>query len=93
MVDRPWQDILTWIRAPIDYDAARRLIPGSKLTVLLSDDDPYTSGYQENERLWVDRLNSNVSILSGRQHFSTQLDSDILDAIRDLIKSSAESEE
>jgi|GEM_PF-165935 len=83
-VDSPWQDILNWIYAPIDYDAARRLIPANKLTVLLSDDDPYTSGYQENERLWVERLNSTVSILPGRQHFSAQLDSDILDSIRDL---------
>ena len=83
-VDSPWQDILNWIHAPIDYEAARRLIPARKLTVLLSDDDPYTSGYQENEQLWVERLNSNVSILPGRQHFSAQLDADILDAIRAL---------
>ncbi|MBC6991591.1 RBBP9/YdeN family alpha/beta hydrolase [Hymenobacter sp. BT491] len=83
-VDSPWQDILNWIHAPIDYEAARQLIPENKLTVLLSDDDPYTSGFQENERLWVERLHSNVSILAGRQHFSSQLDSDVLDAIRDL---------
>jgi predicted alpha/beta hydrolase family esterase len=89
-VDSPWQDILNWIHAPIDYDAARRLIPGNKLTVLLSDDDPYTSGFQENEQLWVERLNSNVSILSGRQHFSAQLDSDILDAIRELAEAPTE---
>ena len=88
-VDSPWQDILNWIHAPIDYEAARRLIPASKLTVLLSDDDPYTSGFQENEQLWVERLNSNVSILPGRQHFSSQLDSDILDAIRDLAETTS----
>ncbi|SHJ36638.1 hypothetical protein SAMN02745146_2932 [Hymenobacter daecheongensis DSM 21074] len=90
-VDSPWQDILNWIHAPIDFEAARRLIPAGKLTVLLSDDDPYTSGYQENERLWVERLRSNVSILPGRQHFSTRLDSDILDAIRELAEAPAES--
>jgi predicted alpha/beta hydrolase family esterase len=90
-VDSPWHDILNWIHAPINYDAARRLIPARKLTVLLSDDDPYTSGYQENKELWVERLDSNVSILHGRQHFSAQLDSDILDAIRDLAETPAES--
>ncbi|RYU80087.1 RBBP9/YdeN family alpha/beta hydrolase [Hymenobacter persicinus] len=88
-VDSPWQDILNWIHAPIDYEAARRLIPAHKLTVLLSDDDPYTSGYQENEQLWVERLSSNVSILPGRQHFSAQLDADILDALRDLAEAPA----
>jgi predicted alpha/beta hydrolase family esterase len=88
-VDSPWQDILNWIHAPIDYEAARRLIPAGKLTVLLSDDDPYTSGYQENEQLWVERLHSNVSILPGRQHFSAQLDADILDAIRELAEAPA----
>ena len=83
-VDSPWQDILNWMDAPIDYEAARRLIPQDKLIVLLSDDDPYTSGYQDNERLWVERLHSQVSILPGRQHFSARLDFDVRDAVRDL---------
>jgi len=83
-VDSPWQDILNWMGAPIDYEAARRLIPQDKMIVLLSDDDPYTSGYQENERLWVERLHSQVSILPGRQHFSARLDFDVRDAVRDL---------
>ena len=83
-VDSPWQDILNWMHAPVDYEAARTLIPANKLMVLLSDDDPYTSGYQENERLWVERLDSQVSILAGRQHFSAQLDLDVRDAVRDL---------
>jgi predicted alpha/beta hydrolase family esterase len=83
-VDTPWQDILNWMDAPIDYEAARGLIPQNKLIVLLSDDDPYTSGYQENERLWVERLHSQVSILPGRQHFSAELDFDVRDAVRDL---------
>ncbi|MBX0292589.1 DUF1749 domain-containing protein [Hymenobacter sp. HSC-4F20] len=83
-VDSPWQDILNWMQAPINYEAARALIPDDKLIVLLSDDDPYTSGYQDNERLWVERLHSRVSILHGRQHFSAQLDFDVRDAVRDL---------
>ncbi|WP_375434690.1 RBBP9/YdeN family alpha/beta hydrolase [uncultured Hymenobacter sp.] len=88
-VDSPWQDILNWMDAPIDYEAARRLIPQNKLIVLLSDDDPYTSGYQANERLWVERLHSQVSILHGRQHFSAQLDFDVRDAVRDLAGATA----
>lgn len=83
-VDSPWQDIQNWMDAPINFEAARRLIPEDKLTVLLSDDDPYTSGYQNNERLWVERLHSRVNILPGRQHFSAQLDFDVRDAVRDL---------
>lgn len=83
-VDSPWQEVLNWLHAPIPYEAARRLIPADKLMVLLSDDDPYTSGYQENEQLWVERLHSRVSILPGRQHFSAQLDFDVRDAVRDL---------
>lgn len=83
-VDSPWQDILNWMHAPVDYEAARTLIPQDKLMVLLSDDDPYTSGYKENEQLWVERLESQVSILSGRQHFSAELDLDVRDAVRDL---------
>ncbi|QNH62084.1 RBBP9/YdeN family alpha/beta hydrolase [Hymenobacter sediminicola] len=83
-VDSPWQDILNWMDAPINYEAARRLIPQDKLMVLLSDDDPYTSGYQENEHLWEERLHSRVSILPGRQHFSARLDFDVRDAVRDL---------
>lgn len=83
-IDNPWQNILTWVDAPIDFEAARRLIPDDKLIVLLSDDDPYTSGYHANRQLWVERLQSRVSILPGRQHFSTALDFDVRDAVRDL---------
>lgn len=83
-VDSPWQEILNWMHAPINYEAARQLIPADNLVVLLSDDDPYTSEYQENERLWVERLRSRVNILEGRQHFSSQLDPDVLYSIREL---------
>lgn len=84
MVDSPWQDILHWMNAPIDYERARQAIPEDKLMVLLSDDDPYTSAYQQNEKLWLDRLQAHVSILHGRQHFSAELDLDVRDAVRDL---------
>jgi hypothetical protein len=88
-VDSPWHDIQNWMDAPIDFEAARRLIPQDKLIVLLSDDDPYTSGYQDNERLWVERLHSQVSILPGRQHFSARLDFDVRDAVRELAGATA----
>jgi predicted alpha/beta hydrolase family esterase len=84
MVDTPWEDILSWMNAPIDYEKARQLIPEDKLTVLLSDDDPYTSSYQQNEKLWVERLRARVAILPNRQHFSSALDFDVRDSIRDL---------
>jgi uncharacterized protein len=84
MVDSPWQDILHWMNAPIDYERARQAIPADKLMVLLSDDDPYTSAYQQNEKLWLERLQARVSILQGRQHFSAELDMDVRDAVRDL---------
>ncbi|RTQ47211.1 DUF1749 domain-containing protein [Hymenobacter gummosus] len=84
MVDSPWQDILHWMNAPIDYERARHAIPENKLMVLLSDDDPYTSAYQQNEKLWLERLHARVSIVHGRQHFSAELDLDVRDAVRDL---------
>ncbi|GAA4391377.1 RBBP9/YdeN family alpha/beta hydrolase [Hymenobacter koreensis] len=84
LIDNPWQDILNWMDAPIDYEGARRLIPEDKLTVLLSDDDPYTTGYQQNQKLWLERMHASVNILPGRQHFSKSLDLDVRDAIRDL---------
>jgi hypothetical protein len=83
-IDSPWQEVLNWMHAPIDYEAARRLIPKDKLVVLLSDDDPYTSEYQENEQLWVERLQARVQTIPDRQHFSSQLDADVLYAIQDL---------
>ena len=83
-IDNPWQDILNWIDAPVNYECARRAIPEDKLIVLLSDDDPYTTGYQQNQKLWLERLRARVHILAGRQHFSEALDTDVRDAIRDL---------
>ncbi|GAB3829135.1 RBBP9/YdeN family alpha/beta hydrolase [Hymenobacter jeollabukensis] len=84
LIDNPWQDILNWMNAPVDYDRARRAIPADKLVVMLSDDDPYTTGYQQNEKLWLERLQARVNILPGRQHFSNALDPDVCDAIRDM---------
>lgn len=84
LIDNPWQDILKWMNAPVDFERARRAIPPDKLVVLLSDDDPYTTGYQHNEKLWLERLQANVNILPGRQHFTSAIDPDVSNAIRDM---------
>jgi predicted alpha/beta hydrolase family esterase len=84
LIDNPWEDILNWMNAPVDFEGARLAIPQDKLVVMLSDDDPYTSGYQQNEKLWLERMQARVNILPGREHFSAALDLDVRDAIRDL---------
>ncbi|GAB2962091.1 alpha/beta hydrolase [Hymenobacter coalescens] len=84
LIDNPWQDILNWMNAPVDFEGARQAIPADKLVVMLSDDDPYTSGYQQNEKLWLERMHAHVNILPGRQHFSASQDLDVRDAVRDL---------
>ncbi len=83
-VDQPWETVLNWIHLPVDYAAARRTIPPGKLVVLLSNDDPYTADYRENERLWVEQMQAEVQILPEKQHFGEALDPDVLAAIRDL---------
>lgn len=67
-VDRPWPTILPWQDHLPDLARARAAAPA--LTVLLSDDDPFTADHQANAALWQERLGARIELVPGARHFN-----------------------
>ena len=82
-VDRPWDSIRPWIETPMDTGRVRRA--GRRFSVLLSDDDPFTADWRENERLWRERLGAEVRCVPGGKHFNAAEEPAVLDALCALI--------
>ena len=81
-VDEPWDAIRPWIDTPIDFDHVRAA--ANKTAVLLSDNDPFTSDWQANRKLWEQRLDADVSILPGARHIKDKQRDEILQAVLNL---------
>jgi predicted alpha/beta hydrolase family esterase len=84
-VDRPWDSIRPWIETPMDLDRVRRV--GQRFSVLLSDDDPFTADWRENERQWRERLGADVRCVPGGKHFNAAEEPAVLAALYALIDS------
>ena len=52
------------------------------VTVLLSDDDPFTRDWRSNEATWVQRLDADVRISVGGRHFNGEQEPAVLDLLR-----------
>lgn len=62
-IARPWQE------TPIDFN--RVLAATTKFTVFLSSNDPYDA-VQENEQLFKEKLDADVTILPNKGHFTAE---------------------
>lgn len=67
-VDRPWDTILPWMR--IDYPLDRTRAAAGTLSLLISDNDPFTADFQANAELWRERLGAEVHVYAGGKHFN-----------------------
>ena len=54
------------------------------ITVLLSDNDPFTSDVATNTGLWKERLNAQVHIITGAKHFNGTEEHAIYDLLRNM---------
>lgn len=79
-VDAPWDTLRPWLETPLD--AARARAAARHFTVLLSDNDPFTSDFARNRRLWEERLGAEVLLVPGARHFNAAQEPAVLDALR-----------
>jgi predicted alpha/beta hydrolase family esterase len=79
-VDSPWDSLRPWLDAPLDLERIRAA--SRRFVVLLSDNDPFTSDYRENGRLWKERLGAEVLLATGARHFNGEQEPAVLDALR-----------
>lgn len=80
-VDAPWPSIVPWIEAPMDFARARAA--AGRVTVVLSDDDPFTADHAANAALWVERLGAAVRVVPGGRHFNGAVEPAVLAALGD----------
>jgi predicted alpha/beta hydrolase family esterase len=66
-VDRPWESLLPW-QSAFDWTALADRV--GAVRVLISDDDPYTSDWQETRRLFEQRVAATVTVVPGGRHFN-----------------------
>ncbi len=67
-VDNPWPTILPWQEQIPDLARVRAAAPA--LTVLLSDNDPFTADHAANAALWQERLAARIELVPGARHFN-----------------------
>lgn len=81
-LDQPWDSIRPWL-APVDT-LNRARAAAKKWTVLLSDNDPFTSGWQRNRQLWEERLGAHCRLAPGGRHFNAPAEPEVLAALLSL---------
>jgi predicted alpha/beta hydrolase family esterase len=86
-VDRPWDSIRPWIQTAMDV--ARVRATARRFHVLLSDNDPFTADWRENERAWRERLGAEVRCVPGAKHFNAAEEPAVLDALLALAGAAA----
>lgn len=78
-VDSPWDSLRPWIDTPMDTGRVRAA--ARSFHVLISDDDPFTSDWRENQRAWRERLGAEVRCVPGARHFNAAEEPAVLDAL------------
>lgn len=78
-VDKPWPTILPWQDTIPDLARVRAAVPA--LTVLLSDDDPFTADHAANAELWRERLGARTELVPGARHFNAAEEPAVLAAL------------
>jgi hypothetical protein len=84
MIDEPWPSIRPWIDTSIDLPSLQSNITGG-VTVLLSDDDPFTSDWRANKATWEQRLDADVRVVQGGRHFNAAQEPVVLELLRERL--------
>jgi uncharacterized protein len=78
-VDEPWPTIRPWIDTPIALPQLRANT--ARVTVLLSDDDPFTADWRTNEATWERSLDADVRVCPGGRHFNAEQEPAVLELL------------
>jgi uncharacterized protein len=82
-VDEPWPSIRPWIDTPLALPRLRA--NQGSVTVLLSDNDPFTRDARANQQTWEQRLDADVRVNPGGRHFNGEQEPAVLKLIRELL--------
>ena len=82
-VDSPWPAIEPWVRPIANLERVKRA--AGQTTTILSDNDPFTSDWQENRRQWQAQMGAAVTIVAGGQHFNGATCPVLVDTLHQMI--------
>lgn len=82
-VDKPWPTILPWQDNLADDARVRAAVP--RISLLLSDNDPFTADHAGNAALWRERLAAEVTLAPGGKHFNYAQEPAVLAALLRLV--------
>lgn len=82
-LDGEWPQLRAFIDAPLDLAAARANLP--RVITLISDNDPVTADSEGNAALWRERLDAEVRVIPGAEHFNHPVQPAVLQAFKDLL--------
>ena len=80
--DAPWDSLMPWIKTPVDLDRVRSAA-GQRLVVMMSTNDMHTSDWRANRSAWQERLEAEVIIVPGANHFNGEQYPEILQTLLD----------
>jgi len=83
-IDETWPEAVPW--EALRHDAGRIRAAAGRPVVLLSDDDPFTAGWEENRRLWEAGLDADVRVHPGAAHFNAPREPAVLAAVLELAR-------
>ena len=82
-VHEPWPSLLPWIETPFDWRAVTQRARARH--VLLSTNDPFTPDSAQSRRLFESRIDAEVRICDGAEHFNAPEQPRVLEAIQKLV--------
>jgi hypothetical protein len=85
-IDQPWVTLKPWLKTnDLNVDLISQNTIYKK--VIISDNDPFTSDFMNNNILWKTKFNAEVTIYKNQQHFNKLMDTNILHEVEKLILS------
>jgi hypothetical protein len=78
-VDQPWASLLPW-QEPFAFEGVRSRCVEAR--ILISDDDPFTAGFETTARLFAERIGAEVGVVRGAKHFNGATAPAVLEVVR-----------
>jgi uncharacterized protein len=78
-VDKPWPSLLPWLER--DFDAARARGRAGWMDALVSDNDPFTAGFESTKAACSTLLGARVTVVPGAKHFNAAEEPVVLAAL------------
>ena len=80
-IDEPWDSIGPWME--LDFEPERAARAAGWISVLLSDNDPYTADHARTAALFRDRLGATVRVVPGAAHFNDGSEPQVVSALKE----------